>query len=707
MRGLFRWLVLLAPLVLVGAQVEADYVTRFETSEYHEDDDLATFDGRLSKRSVQDTRTQLYLEFEGLGKRFGLVLEPHDSLVVEDSVVRVHRNGSIEESGLDGNAFVGRRLLVVDSGSPADLAVMIKKTEAEAPFAHFYIDRKPDGKMDVQGGFTHEGSFYQVNHAGHPRKPGPTKQAATADLDRLVVSAQPAHMMSGFGEERDEAGAVTKRYKCGHDLNPWNVAPDGAEGYFFRAREASHRNSTALAAESRLAAPAAYSTGCPLNRKTLLVGIVADCNYARAFQGNRGKIQTALLNEFSMVSAIYEKAFNLNLGIMSIDVMADCDADEQSWNSACRPKHLLSQQMSKFSKYREGLRKDVGVYHLVTDCLHTEVVGIAWLNQVCRTNTFTSGNDHVSGTSASTLIRNHFSVIAHEIAHNLGAQHDCNRELCQMCDPAKKNSCDCCPCGLECDCKDKYIMSPGSGTIDVREFSPCTLKQVCSKIPILATCLVEPGSKKTLKLGQCGNGIREDDEECDCGSPEQCAKDPCCMEGCKLRPKATCSDANDPCCRKCSIIPASERHVCAKANGFCQFSSVCLGERECPQMRLRPNGVSCKEVLNGRCSAGVCTSRDAQCEAIGSQLGVKRACDTPFNGCDLVCKGPDGTCLHFKSTFSDGVACGMNGFCKEGVCSESIVVTAVTKYWLGLVVLGGMFLAALLFCLLASCRASI
>lgn len=697
-----------------GYGPRADLVKSFEAIEFL--DGVADGDRLLRRDSRDGLSDRIMLEFEGMGRRFGILLEPHDTLLQPDSVVRVHENGSVRVEQVGGRAYVGRQIIVVEyEKEPKPVVPLVRMMknklssfskmrgddEDDRPFAHFYLEKATDGRLMAQGGFVHDGHFYQVNHANHPAKMKPELCLADGAEDQLVVSMQPVTEMHGFGVDQSNNGTVTRRFKCGHESKPWNIAVENGAAAYFTSLAQQRKNVTSLL-ESRLF-PRGFETGCPLNRKTLLVGIVADCNYVQAFQGNRGKIQTALINEFSLVSGIYEKSFNINIGIMSIDLMTDCDGDPTSWNAQCRPMHMLGEQMSKFSKYREKLRKDVGVFHLVTNCLHTEVVGIAWLNQVCRTDTFTSGKDFVSGTSASTLIKNHFSVIAHELAHNLGAVHDCNKDLCATCDVSKGN-CDCCPCGSKCDCLDKFIMSPGSGTIDVREFSPCSLRQVCGKIPILATCLVDPGSRNTLKLGQCGNGIREDDEECDCGSPEQCAKDPCCMEGCKLRSGATCSDSNDPCCRSCKIIPASERHVCSKSSGFCQFSSYCSGERECPAMKIRPNGTPCKEIEGGKCSAGVCTSRDAQCQAIGGQLGVKKACDTTFNGCDLVCMGPSNTCISFKSTFSDGVPCGKNGFCKSGVCSESIVVTAISKYWVAFVLVAVLFFAAILSCILASCR---
>lgn len=50
----------------------------------------------------------------------------------------------------------------------------------------------------------------------------------------------------------------------------------------------------------------------------------------------------------------------------------------------------------------------------------------------------------------------------------------------------------------------------------------------------------------------CGNKVIEEDEECDCGTFEECALDPCC-DGitCKLKSEAQC--ASGACCDQCRV----------------------------------------------------------------------------------------------------------------------------------------------------------
>lgn len=52
----------------------------------------------------------------------------------------------------------------------------------------------------------------------------------------------------------------------------------------------------------------------------------------------------------------------------------------------------------------------------------------------------------------------------------------------------------------------------------------------------------------------CGNKIVEENEDCDCGSLENCEEvDPCCDHiTCKLKKESECSAAHK-CCSKCKV----------------------------------------------------------------------------------------------------------------------------------------------------------
>jgi hypothetical protein len=81
---------------------------------------------------------------------------------------------------------------------------------------------------------------------------------------------------------------------------------------------------------------------------------------------------------------------------------------------------------------------------------------------------------------------------------------------------------------------------------------------------------------QSSQLHQCGNGVVDGDEECDCGTRDQC-KDPCCDPlTCTLRAHAQCA-AHHVCCNRCKLIEAG--HLCRPARSVCDVAETCDGTR--------------------------------------------------------------------------------------------------------------------------------
>lgn len=117
----------------------------------------------------------------------------------------------------------------------------------------------------------------------------------------------------------------------------------------------------------------------------------------------------------------------------------------------------------------------------------------------------------------------------------------------------------------------------------------------------------------------CGNGILEDDEECDTGAKSNST---CCnFKTCKLKVNATC--ATGTCCNlaTCQLYKIEERKICRPATGFCDLPEYCDGSSEfcAPDIFVR-NGLKCTaDSEEAYCYDGKCMSHRTQCQLLFGQ----------------------------------------------------------------------------------------
>ncbi|CAO3570025.1 unnamed protein product [Mortierella alpina] len=472
--------------------------------------------------------------------------------------------------------------------------------------------------------------------------------------------------------------------------------------------------------EIRAAGPNPVPEGCPVNRLVNYMGVAADCTYVRKYQG-AAKVRQQILANFNTASAIYESTFNVALGVIALNIVPDgCPATPvkgQEWNQDCSPAYLMENRLSDFSFWRgqDGRANDgAGLWHLMTECASGPVVGIAWTDALCHFKTKSQPSkgkeQFTAGTGISSVSPNEWLIIAHEIGHGFGANHDCNQQSCSP------SSSECCPLSATvCDAGARYIMNPSEST-PTKLFSPCTIKRICTTIKNASLqCLKPPGTRKTQASEQniCGNGIREAGEECDCGSPEDCAKDPCCDGAtCKYKNGAVCDDLNDDCCQNCKLRSAGV--VCRQAISECDIQEVCSGTNAtCPEDVRVKNQTPCKGTGNTTatglaCANGVCTSRDLQCQQ-QSLPGITKQCGATST-CDLTCNDPKGapmSCTQVPGvSFIDGSPCGIGGMCNAGSCEYTGGIDGIlnwAKGHLSIVIPVGVVVGLLLLCCIWSC----
>lgn len=411
--------------------------------------------------------------------------------------------------------------------------------------------------------------------------------------------------------------------------------------------------------------------GCPNTRKVALVGVAVDCTYRSGFD-TKQDAQSHIIGIMNQASQVYETSFNVTLALKDLVIQdASCPTSPQAatpWNLACDSSLNITSRLNTFSTWR-GQNKDNNAYWmLLTNCTTGPEVGLSWLGQLCVNSVTNVGGESTSGANVVARTSTEWQVIAHETGHMFGAVHDCDRTLCASSTAVSAQQC--CPISTTgCDANSLFIMNPSTGT-NIQAFSACTVGNICSAFfrkSVSDNCLVDNRAVTSLITGQqCGNGIVEGDEQCDCGGPTACAGNRCCDPStCKFINNAVCDEANEQCCSGCQF--QAKGTVCRASTGVCDPQEVCPGTNAtCPQDATAPNGQACGDSL--KCASGQCTSRDRQCKTLMGSLTSNNdtyACNS--DSCSLLCASPEfpaNQCYSMQQYFLDGTPCG------SGTCSN-------------------------------------
>ncbi|OLN92033.1 Disintegrin and metalloproteinase domain-containing protein B [Colletotrichum chlorophyti] len=468
------------------------------------------------------------------------------------------------------------------------------------------------------------------------------------------------------------------------------------------------------------------TNGCPTTRKIALMGVATDCTYTAAFNSTQ-TVKQNIIDIINSASEVYESSFNISLGIQNLTISeANCPGQASStapWNVACSPSITITDRLSLFSAWRGNSRDNNAFWTLLSTCGTDSAVGLAWLGQACTTGA-QSMNSNETVASANVVIQtpSEWQVVAHEVGHTFGAVHDCESRTCSAGDAETG---ECCPLSSStCDAAGQYIMNPSTGT-NIRAFSPCSIGNICSGLlrnQVKSSCLTNNRDVNTITGGQCGNGIVESGEDCDCGGASGCGSNRCCdPQTCKFTSGSVCDPANEDCCNgQCQF--ASNGTVCRQSTGSCDPEETCSGtSATCGSDQHKDDGDSCGNSGDGlTCASGQCTSRDQQCKtAWGSRYNSTdiRSCSSGSSDCMISCIVPGyraGACVTINQNFIDGTSCTGNGKCSNGQCQGSNAGDEILD-WIrnnkGIfipvaVVVGLLILIVLFSCVCGACRRS-
>ncbi len=181
----------------------------------------------------------------------------------------------------------------------------------------------------------------------------------------------------------------------------------------------------------------------PVNR-VASIALVVDSKYDAYYGGTGVEKALSIINA---VDGIYREEFALALRVTKLVTVDDANNDPFNYGSV-----PIEQMLRNFRSYRMGASEltDVSLVHLFTGNRNSdEPVGLAWINTACRSDGYDVG--------ISTPYRHDILLAAHEIAHNLGAEHDTD---------------------TACRSEDDKVMWPYISMNTSQSFSSCTLEAV-------------------------------------------------------------------------------------------------------------------------------------------------------------------------------------------------------------------------------------
>nr|QGC85374.1 metalloproteinase [Dispholidus typus] len=314
--------------------------------------------------------------------------------------------------------------------------------------------------------------------------------------------------------------------------------------------------------------------------------LVADNVMYRKYTRNLTAIRTRLFETVNILNKIY-RSFRINLALVGLEIWSNQDKITVSSD----PDVTLD----SFGTWRETVlmrRKRNDNAQLITGInFNGLTLGVGYIGSLCEKKRSVGIIQDHSKTELFIA-----STMAHELAHNLGIDHD----------------------NTSCNChSNACIMSAILGYEPPFQFSTCNYDQYLKFfMDHRPKCILnKPNSNDIIAPAFCGNYFVEAGEECDCGSPQNCRSTCCDATTCKLRPGAQCD--SEECCEQCRF--KGTKAVCRGVGNDCDIAENCTGQSaECPPDLFQRNGRPC-ENNEGYCYNGECPTLTNQCVELGGE----------------------------------------------------------------------------------------
>uniref|UniRef100_A0A8C7SP14 ADAM metallopeptidase domain 22 n=1 Tax=Oncorhynchus mykiss TaxID=8022 RepID=A0A8C7SP14_ONCMY len=283
----------------------------------------------------------------------------------------------------------------------------------------------------------------------------------------------------------------------------------------------------------------------------------------------------------NMADMIFKEQLNTRIVLVAMETWA---ADNR-FNIDDDPMMTLRE----FMKYRRDFIKEKcdSVHLFSGNRFHSSWGGASYMGGVCSLTKGGGVNEY--GKTDEMAI-----TLAQSLGQNIGIFSDKKRIL-----------------NGECKCDDRWsgCIMDDVGFYLPKRFSNCNVEEYHTFLNSGGGACLFNKPIKLVDPPECGNGLVEPGEECDCGSPAECEREgeKCCQK-CTLTQGSKCSDGL--CCNNCQFMGV----VCREAVNDCDIPENCTGNSsQCPPNVHKMDGYSC-EKEQGRCFNGRCKTKDRQCK---------------------------------------------------------------------------------------------
>jgi hypothetical protein len=269
-----------------------------------------------------------------------------------------------------------------------------------------------------------------------------------------VYAVEPAEDLGdALVQPMNEAGGTPVIFRLADALLPLQTAYCGTVQ--------ATAESSALKSYESVAEEIGSQSGTALPTKRLMVGIIADYEFARFYDTSGGgtTAEQAIVQRMNIVDGIFSAQLGVKIELAPPTVFRDAKDPFERTDA--------NQLLDELRRYRAVSATEMsrGVTHLMTGRdMDGETVGVAYLGSVCGGGAASSLSEGTRSTTSAALIA------AHEIAHNFNAPHDGDAN------------------GACASTAESFLMSPRlNGS---QQFSSCSVEQM-AQLVVQGRCLID------------------------------------------------------------------------------------------------------------------------------------------------------------------------------------------------------------------------